>query len=244
MIDPPLVRFPTTTVYRIIPSRFPPVDLYREVAPAEDWQFLQGVAMRTNDRLAESNFSTGLIRPEDYVDKSNSSYILGPLSRPNPQGSRFADDSFGVLYAGLDSDTAQAEVIAQREAFMRATSQRPQRIDVRVVLLDLEGDVHDLRNEDPKLLHDIEWTRSLGIKLRNLGSYGLIFESKARPNGQCVAVFRPPILSNCRQERHFGYVWNGNSISEIIEYSSQTARRFRELEPFRLPGSSIPIPQS
>ena len=240
MIDPPLVRFPITTVYRIIPSRFPPVDLYREVAPAEDWQFLQQVAMRTNDRLAESNFSTGLIRPEDRVDKSNSSYILGPLSRPNPRGSRFSDATFGVLYAGLDFETTQKEVIAQREIFLRATSQRPQRIDMRVVLMDLEGEVHDLRNEDPKLLHNIEWTRSLGIKLRNLGSYGLIFESKAPSNGQCVAVFRPPIISNCRQERHFGYVWNGHSISEIIEYSSQTARPFNELESFRLPGSLIP----
>lgn len=244
MTMPPLVHFPLVTVYRIIPSRFPPVNLYQEVAPAEDWNLLQRVAMRTNNRLFETDFPTGLIRPEDRQEKCSSSYIVGPLSRPNPRGNRFADDSFGVLYAGLDFDTAQAEVIAQREAFMRATSQRPQRIDVRVVLLDLEGDVHDLRNEDPKLLNDIEWTRSLGIKLRNLGSYGLIFESKARPNGQCVAVFRPPILSNCRQERHFGYVWNGNSISEIIEYSSQTARPFREPEPFRPPGSSIPIPQS
>lgn len=239
MIDPPLVRFPTTTVYRIIPSRFPPVDLYREVAPAEDWQFLQSVAMRTNDRLAESHYSTGLIRPEDRVDRSNSSYILGPLSRPNLRGSRFSDDTFGVLYAGLDFETTQKEVISQCEIFLRATSQRPQRLDMRVVLMDLEGEVHDIRGENPSFLNDFEQTRALGIQLRANGSFGIVFESQVRPGGHGVAVFRPPILSNCRQEKHLGYLWDGSHIAEVLEYSRQRNDQGSEAGALGLVSSSI-----
>lgn len=231
MIDLPLVHFPVTSVYRIIPSRFPPIDLYREVAPAEDWSLLQQLAMQTNNRLAEDSYSTGLIRPGDRVERSSSHYILAPLARPNPQGSRFADDTFGVLYAGLDFETTQAEVIAQREAFLRSTSQGPQRLDMRVVVIDLEGDLHDARAVDSSLLNDIDQTRALGIKLRNAGSYGIVYESLIRPGRHCIAAFRPPVLSNCRQERHIGYLWDGRHIVDVVEYSRQdsTGRPIHQL---------------
>ncbi len=32
-----------------------------------------------------------------------------------------------------------------------------------------------------------------------------------------VAVFRPRLLSNCRQERHLCYVWDGRKIAIIYE---------------------------
>lgn len=221
MKSPPLARFKNADIYRIIPSRYPPIDLYRGVAPAEDWEFLQKVAMRTNHRLNEQEFPTGLIRPEDRIAASSSSYIMGPLSRPNPNGSRFADNSFGIVYAGLDFETAQAEVIAQREAFLRATHQRPQRIDVRVVVMTLSGDLHDLTNEDAEVLADPQMTARIGRQLRDAGSYGVLFNSLARPQGLCIGVFRPAVLSNCRQERHFAYVWDGTAISEVSEYSQR-----------------------
>lgn len=230
MKSPPLVHMSMTTVYRIIPSRFPPVDLYRDVAPAEDWPLLQSLAMRTNKRLVEESESTGLIRREDRVEKSSSSYILGPLTRPNPKGGRFSDGTFGVLYGGLDFETTQAEVIAERTKFMRATRQKPQRIDMRVVVMDLDADLYDLRREDPRLLDDIGQTQSLARQLRKEGAYGLVFESSARPEGLCVAIFRPPAVKNARQERHLGYVWDGNQFSEVVEYS----RRLGEA-----PGSSV-----
>lgn len=215
---PPLVHFSKASAYRIIPSRFPPVDLLREIAPAEDWPLLQKVEVSTNFRLSEEVHPSGLIRPEDRVERSSSAYIVGPLSRPNPNGSRFADDTFGVLYAGLDFDTAQAEVIAQRERFLRATSQPPQRIDMRVVVMDLDGDLHDLRGAEADLLGDIEKTRELGGDLRRAGSFGIVFCSELRPGGFCIAIFRPPVLSNCRQERHMGYLWDGKKIAETFEY--------------------------
>jgi hypothetical protein len=224
MTDVPAASFKDATIYRVIPSRHPVVDLFREVASPEDWELLHRVAQLTDDRIQEEEFSTGLIRLEDRTDASKSHYIVGPLSRPDPRGSHFSDGSFGVLYAGLDFETAQAEVVARRESFLRATSQRPQRIDVRVILISLTGTLHDLRGEDPDKMSDQNFTRDLALRLRGAGSYGIVFNSNARPGGECVAVFRPPVLSNCRQERHFGYNWDGNNISSIIEYSQPTSR--------------------
>ena len=38
--------------------------------------------------------------------------------------------------------------------------------------------------------------------------------------GACVAIFRPPVLSNCRQERHLCYVWDGHAITSVYEKRS------------------------
>lgn len=220
MNSTPLARL-RTTVWRIIPTRFPPVDLFREVASAEDWSLLQEFEGLTNSRLVEQELSRGLVRTEDRIEKSSSHYILGPLTHPNPDGSRFSDGAYGVLYAALDFDTAVAEVKQQREAFMAATGQKPQRIDMRVILMNLDGDLHDLRGSsfEDQTIEGLKRSREAGAELRSAGSNGIIFESSLRLGGTCVAVFRPPVLTNCRQERHFGFIWDGSAITDVYEYA-------------------------
>lgn len=216
----PLARFRNTPVWRIIPSRFPPVDLFRDVAPAEHWDLIQNFEGRTNERLVEQAMSRGLVRPEDRTDKSSSHYILGPLTHPNPEGSRFSDENFGVLYAGLDFETAATEVKAHREVFLRNTLQKPQRLDMRAIVMNLDGELHDFRSAGMKrLIQTPDQARAVARELRGAGSYGFVFSSELRSGGQCVAIFRPIVLSNCRQERHFGYVWDGSTIVETYEYA-------------------------
>lgn len=220
MKDIPVVRFRNKTCWRIIPSRFPPVDLFQEIAPPEDWPFLQELEGATNERLREAIGVAGFVRPEDKVEQSSSHYIMGPLTHPNPDGSRFSDGSFGVIYAAFDLDTAVAEVKAEREEFLKRTHEPKQRVDMRVILMTLDGELHDLRGM-PEMTEPA--CRSLGKQLRNAGSYGLVFESTRRPGGHCICVFRPPVLSNPRQERHFAFVWDGEEMVELVEYSAMAS---------------------
>jgi hypothetical protein len=215
----PLAQFRKAQLWRLIPTRFPPVDLFRDVAPSNDWLLLQEIEGRTNERLVEQALSRGLIRPEDRVEKSNSSYIMSPFTHPNPEGSRFSDGTYGVLYGGLDFETAVAEVKSQREVFLRHTSQKPQRLDMRAVVMDLDGSLHDIRGSHPSTLDDEEKSRAIARSLRDEGSWGLVFNSHAVSGRACVCVFHPPALSNCRQECHLVLVWDGQKISEILEYS-------------------------
>lgn len=189
------------------------------MAPQEDWKFLAEFAGRTNARLREQATSGGLLRPGDCIEGSNSYYIQGPLAHVNPEGSRFSNGDYGVLYAGLDFDTALAEVKYQRERFLRRTSEGPQRFDMRVVVMDVDGEFHDLRGAPGIELSDTDKCLNLAQELRAAGSYGIVFDSERRPGGHCIAVFRAPVLKNALQERHFAFVWDGCEIIEILEYS-------------------------
>ena len=53
--------------------------------------------------------------------------------------------------------------------------------------------------------------------LRDAGSDGIVYQSVRRDGGECAAVFRPRLLSNCRQERHLCYVWDGARIATVYE---------------------------
>lgn len=207
--------------WRVIPSRFPPVDLFREIAPRKDWPYLNDLEGMTNERLRAESLSDGLIRAEDRVEQSSSHYITGPLSHPRLEGSQFSDGTFGVLYAALDFDTIVAEVKLAREAFLRSTDEPATRIDMRCIVLDIDGELHDIRGAkgDQYRGANAKESRELGRCLRDAGAWGIVFDSVARPGGTCVAVFRPPVLKNARQERHFAFIWDGRRIADIYTYS-------------------------
>ena len=56
---------------------------------------------------------------------------------------------------------------------------------------------------------DYSASQALGRRLRDQNSWGIAYDSVRYGGGECVGVFRPPALRNCRQERHLCYVWNG-----------------------------------
>ena len=149
---------------------------------------------------------------------------MAAFTHLNPQGSRFSDGTWGVFYAANDLDTAIAETKHHRERFMRATEQPRTELDMRVYLVDLAGDLHDLRGRKetyPLVYHDDSYAvgQNLARRLRGDGSNGVVYDSVRRAGGECAAVFIPRLLSNCRQERHLCYVWDGTRIATIYEKS-------------------------
>ena len=88
---------------------------------------------------------------------------------------------------------------------------------MRVYLIDLDGDLHDLRGQkaaQPLIYHNDNY---LVRTLREAESNGIAYDSLRRTDGEYVAVFRPPLLSNARQERHLCYVWNGQRVETVYE---------------------------
>jgi hypothetical protein len=208
--------------YRIIPSRFPPINLFERVTDPADLETVLEIESMTNDRLRDEVGILSLVPAEDRISGPGTSPIMAAFTHLPPYGSRFTDGSFGVFYAGRTLDTAIAETKHHREAFLRATSEARIELDMRVYAVDLDAMLHDIRrmrDTMPEIYDPDSYaaSQSLAIEIRNSGSSGLAYDSVRNPGGECVAIFRPRVLANCRQERHLTYVWDGSSISIVYE---------------------------
>ena len=207
---------------RIIPSRFPPIQLFERVTEPDDLEAIFELEAMTNPRLRDEVGNISMVPPEDRISGPGTSIIMAAFTHLNPEGSRFTDGSYGVFYAAGDLDTAIAETRYHRERFMQATAQLRMELDMRVYLVDLTGDLHDLRGQQdayPLVYHATNYAAAqhLSRSLRQSDSNGIAYDSVRRLGGECVAVFRPPLLSNARQERHLCYVWDGEAISSVYE---------------------------
>lgn len=206
----PIVSVAWEPCWRIIPSRFPPVDLFERIAPREDWATLMDLETRTNQR----------VRSEGPADAAVSSMITAPFMHPDPCGDSFSDGTLGIAYALPTFGSALARSVRRREEFLRHTRQGPIVLQMRVLNMDLRGMLHDLRGRAANDLADTVAMRELCRTLHEEGSVGLIYLDNFAGVGETVAAFRPKILSNCRQERHLAYRWNGERITEVYDYSA------------------------
>lgn len=208
-------------VYRIVSSRFPPVSLFDRITKAEDLDAVLAIEALTNDRLRQELGNISLVPVKDRVIGPGSTPIMAAFTHLNPSGGRFTDPTYGAFYGAVSIDTAIAETKYHREEFLSATlAGRPIDIDMRVYLAFLDGNLHDVRKGAPPAIyhpHDYSASQAFGRRLRLEGSNGIIFNSVRDPGGTCVAVFRPRLLSECRQERHLTYQWDGECIANIFE---------------------------
>ena len=213
--------------YRIVPSRFPPISLFEDVADPADLDAVYAIEAMTNDRLREEAGELSLVPPEDRVSGPGSTTIMAAFTHLNPEGDRFTDGSYGVFYASLTVETAVAETTHTRVRFLAATDEPAQELDMRVYAVDLTADLHDirdLRDERPALYNPAYYAESqhFAAELRDAGSDGIVYDSVRDDGGECVAVFRARLLSNSRQERHLCYVWDGTMIATVYEKKAFT----------------------
>ena len=188
----------------------------------DDLEAVFALEALTNPRLRHEAGAIELVPPEDRISGPGTAVVTAAFTHLNPTGSRFSDGTYGVFYAANDLDTAIAETKHHRERFLSATAQARMELDMRVYLVDLNGNLHDLRGQkaaQPLVYHNDNYAagQHLARTLRAAGSNGIAYDSVRWTGGECVAVFRPPLLSNARQERHLRYVWNGQKVETVYE---------------------------
>jgi hypothetical protein len=206
--------------FRVISSRFPPIHLFERVAGAEDWEALYWLESLTNPRLRDDVGEIELVPREDRIFGPGASVIMAPFTHLNPEGSRFADDTFGAFYAAASLDTSIAETRYHREIFLRATRQRSLELDMRTYLCDVAASFHDIRGKRDRMpdIYDPDSyvaSQKLARSLKLAGSNGVVFDSVRHSGGQCLAVYRPRLIQNCRQGTHLRYAWDGERISQV-----------------------------
>ena len=208
-------------VFRAIPSRFPPISLFDRIADPKDLDAVFVIEALTNDRLRQEVGDISLVPLEDRVAGPGTTPIMAAFTHLNPDGGRFSDSTYGAFYAAKAASTAVAETRHHRERFLAATEAgRPIDVDMRLYVARLDGELHDVRVGAPASIYDPDdyhASQALGRRLRESGSNGLIYNSVREVGGTCVAVFRPRLLTDCRQERHLTYQWDGSRIASVYE---------------------------
>jgi hypothetical protein len=219
--DDDLPSIPTTGVawhpsFRLIPSRFPTVGLFDRVADARDLDAIYAIEALTNDRIRDEAGTLALVPPDERIAGPGSTPIMAAFTHLNPEGSRFSDGTFGVYYCSRSLDTALAEVRFHQEQFLRATRQEPIRLELRLYRANLDASLGDVRRM-PRYHSPDDYSegRRLGAKLRAAGSDGVLYRSVRHEGGLCAAVFRPKVLSHCRQSTHYAFRYDGTRIDAI-----------------------------
>lgn len=214
---PPTVALPWRPSYRLVPSRFPPVSLFDDVATADELDAVYAVQALTNPRLRQELGEIALVPREERVLGPGSTPVMAAFTYLNRNGSRFSDGTWGVYYAADSVETAVAEVSHHCARFLAATSEPPIEVDYRAYVADIVQPLHDIRGEAWASVHQPDGyaaSVALARELRAAGSWGLLYRSVRREGGECVAVLRPravqlPVV----QGAHVSLAWDGQRIA-------------------------------
>ena len=220
----PLRQISWKSAWRIIPSKFPPIDLFEDLTndPAE-WELLAELEAALNPRVRQEIGEISLVPPERRV---HSTVVMAPFVHLNPLGSRFSDGSYGVYYAASSLKTAILETVYHLERRLSAGQAAADDLDQRVYVGSIKGRFVDLtrhpRTAAP-LLHptDYEASQRFGAEVRKSERDGIHYESVRHPKNHALAVFDPRRASPPKQERHLRYKWDGQRIARYFDYLTE-----------------------
>lgn len=202
--------------YRLIPSRFPPVELYEPVCRPRDWDGTKRVEAMTNPRLRETATGLGLLHPDDR-GRVTQNWLVAPFTYPDPEPSQFSDGSFGYSLVADTKKGALLEAVRRRELFLSSTEQGATRLEMRM----LKMPVHSELLCQCEVNEPDDWQRSHAMvrSLRDAGSYGF-WLPKREGLGRLAVVLRPTAFQTAVQAEHYAFIWNGKSIEAIYDFSN------------------------
>jgi hypothetical protein len=199
--------------YRIIFSRYPVVGIFDDISAPDDLEAIFELEARTNQRIRDEVGEIALVRPADRIAGPGTTPVMAAFTHTRP--SRFSDGTFGVYYAARERDTAIAETIHHVELLYRQSNEASADIDMRAYAARINGSFDDLRSvppTDPRLdaaSYAASQPYAKALYDANDGD-GVVYGSVRDPSqGDCVACFRPRVVSACRTHSYLTYRWDG-----------------------------------
>jgi len=205
------------TWFRLIPSRFPPIDVYERIAAPNNWVGLHEIEEMTNPRVRERELLTGLNRV-DVGSPRLQNWNHAPFAYLNPEGSWLLDPFFGILELSDTLQTALAASIRKRELFLARTNEPPLDLDMRVLGHRVTGNFADLTGLDNDLKQSERW--QIGEEVLGSGVDGAVFMCPHRRSAKCVSVFKGDALGKSNQEDHYRFVWDGAAIRTVYAFNN------------------------
>lgn len=214
--DLPVLPANTVRAYRLVHSKFPPIAIFDDVASAEEFEQLYALQALTNPRmLSQAGSLERLPRVDIPFGIPGCSYATAPFTHVNPEGSRFSDGAFGMLYLGESMETAIAEVRYHQQVYWSGVADlRYERFVFRglTVRFNEAGalDALALPRSDPIYSPtDYSAARVLGRSALAAKATALRFHSVRQPHGICWGLFTPRQVKSVVQTAHYEMIWSG-----------------------------------
>ena len=91
-------------------------------------------------------------------------------------------------------------------------------VQMRLYLADIDARLVDVRKvAECHRPDDYAPSQSAGVSLREAGRDGVLYRSVRHAGGTCAAIFRPRLISRCRQSKHYALHFDGKDIVAIDE---------------------------
>ena len=207
---------------RIVPTRYPAVNLFDRVADADDFEALYALEAMTNERARDELGEVERVPRAQRLYGPGSGPIMAAFTHVNVMGSRFSSGEQGAFYAARDRPTAVAETRHHHARFLAATAQPALHLPMRLYHVAIDARLHDLRppGSVPAAVFDPDdygASQALGRRLRAAGSGGVVYPSVRHARGQCVGLFSPRGASRCLHAAYLLYAWDGQRFGDVYE---------------------------
>lgn len=217
----PEVNLGPVDAYRMVNTRFPTIPLFDDVTDSKEFEALYALQALTNPRIQNEIGNLNLVPREELpLGIRGCSYAVAPFTHVNPDGSRFSNGDYGVLYLADTMDTAIKEVKHHQETYWQAVEGLKYE---RMVFQGLKcsfaapalSDALGLPATHP--IYDpanYGASRSLGASLKSVGSLGIQYRSVRNANAICWGLFTPKVVTAIIPTVRFEYVWN-NAVVQV-----------------------------
>ena len=227
------VKYLNKKSYRLVNSKFPPITLFDDVADADDFEAIYALQALTNPRIQNELGDLSLLPTiEIPFGIKGTNYVTAPFTHMNPDGSRFSDGSFGVLYLADTEETAIAETLYHQEKYFQGVKGlHYDTLDMRCLAVVFSGVLFDAKATN-EVIHgfnaeqvydpnDYRAPQALGAKLLNENIQGVEYSSVRNKGAICWALFSPKHIKSAVQTKHFEFIYDGKRISHVRELKTK-----------------------
>ena len=223
--EPATTRIGWKGASRLIPSRYPSVGLFDRIASPEDLATIVELEAWTNDRISAQMGLLHAVPPDEWVvGQPMATVVMAAFCHPRPGGARFSPSTRGAWYAARSLDTALAESVYHRTRELNEIGHFDTRMQMRLYQADFAATFHDIRSERASYTacyspDSYVASQQLAAGLFSAGSNGVVYHSVRHEGGECIACFRPRLVSGVRVAAHYEFQWDGTAVPQIRKIS-------------------------
>lgn len=216
-------KFQTQTVNDIvcnlIPTQFPTISLYAEVAAESDYDALYELESLTNPRIIQEKRIKAMQKSATSAQLQN--FNLAPMAYPNPDGTTYFDGSQPSAEFFGSEALALTVSILKREQFLRDAAMPAQTVDVRMLKRQVKG--RFARVPCPKGVAQSN-LHGIGQEIAaNDDFQGVVYPSAIMDGHFVYGVIDGRCLEPAYQTNHYAFYWDGAKIAKIGDYALGTS---------------------